>query len=219
MDNLSCGGTRRNIYNGESTSYVGSAWNDGVSSLVVREGCRLDVNEHKNYGGKSRRFEGKVKRLKDFKMKSGSWGRNINWNDEITSWACSCDFTNQPLNCNPTESEITIKRCGNVNPGSMTCEYTTTQGMQMGTSVTQGRSISNTLEVSIGATFMEVFSAGLSASTTTTFDWSRTTSRTFNKATAYMVSCGVPPGATVYIKQVVGTCGDTAVYTEQYRCV
>lgn len=208
VENLSCRGAYRNIYNGENAhSAPIYGWNDRVSSLVVREGCRLDVFWDHYFGGGHKQFTGKVHHL-----------RNYGWNDAISSWSCACDFSNAALRCTPSEEYQQIAVCGNPNPGSATCTHSMQKGLSIGNSVTRGKSVSNTVEVSLGVTFKEIFSIGLAASTTTDYSWSRTDSLTFSKVRTTTISCEVLSGRTVRILQVVGRCGDTVVYTSHYIC-
>merc|ERR1719334_1175047 len=100
----------------------------------------------------------------------------------------------------------------------MECTHAVSKGMELGHSVTNGNSVSVTVETSVGVTLKEIFSMGISVSATTSFDWSRTDSETFSKVTTTTVKCEVLPGQTVTMQQVVGRCGDTNVYTGFYEC-
>ena len=217
VENLSCGGRHRDIHNGENTHWVGRQWNDKVSSLVVRPGCRLDVYEHVHYKGRHKRFTGKEYRLKRYSWKGPWWSRS-SWNDRISSWSCSCDFSNRALTCRPRQEYHQITRCHNPNQGSMKCQHSVQIGLSIGSSVTRGKSISSTVEASLGAVFKGIFQFGLKASRATTYNWSRSSSRAFNKMTTMSVSCDVPPGRSVRLLEVIGRCGDSTVYTGHYKC-
>ena len=205
----SCWGHHHDIYSEERFSGAkGNWWNDRVSSVVVRPGCYLDVYEHTRFRGSSHRLrDGIHKNLPD-----------IGWNDRISSWSCLCEYTNVPLTCQPRESYRTLKSCHNVDAGEMLCDYRIQKGMTIGNSVTNGRSVSETVEASVQGVFKKVLTVGLKYSRTTTYDWSQTRSDTFSTVVTHRVTCDVPVGRRVELRQVVGQCGDTEVFTGQYEC-
>ena len=53
-------GRRADVREGASVEWVGSAWNDRISSVACASGCRLIGYEHVNYGGARRNFTGAV---------------------------------------------------------------------------------------------------------------------------------------------------------------
>ena len=217
VENLSCGGRHRDIYNGESRGWLGRQWNDKVSSLVVRPGCRLDVYEHIHYKGRRKRFTGKENRLKKYSWEE-SWWRTRSWNNRISSWSCSCDFSNKALTCKPRQEYHKITGCHNPNQGSMQCQHSVQVGLNIGGSVTRNKRVSSVIEASMGAVFKNIFRIGLKASHTTTYNWGKSSDRAFNKMTTMSVSCDVPPGRSVKLLEVIGRCGDTTVYTGYYKC-
>jgi len=82
-----CEGDSMHIRPG-STRFVGHHWNDQVSSLVVKKGCRLTAWEHHNYQGGRTSFRGKVTSLR--KYRTNRWFQTTHWNDRISSWECTC---------------------------------------------------------------------------------------------------------------------------------
>jgi len=136
----------------------------------------------------------------------------------MSSFSCFCDFTNAALTCTPTEEYKEIKVCNNTSKGNMECQHAVTQGMELGESVTHGKSISDTVERSVGLAIKGMFSAGLQFSTTTTYDWSKSDSKTFSRTTTESTTCHVPSYTSVKLIQVVGRCGDTVVYTSKFEC-
>jgi hypothetical protein len=64
---------------GRGWSYVGGSWNDKISSLRMRSGCRVVAYQHRDYQGDSTVFRGDHRYVGDL------------WNDQISSWKCSCD--------------------------------------------------------------------------------------------------------------------------------
>jgi len=71
-----------------SSKFVGHHWNDHISSLVVKKGCKLSVFEHHNHKGASTGFSGTATRLKNHKL--FRWFKMTTWNDQISSWRCRC---------------------------------------------------------------------------------------------------------------------------------
>ncbi|XP_041479305.1 uncharacterized protein LOC121426954 [Lytechinus variegatus] len=203
---LSCTGGTWDVLNGET--YPGRSrdgWNDRVSSLVVRPGCTLTAYKDGQFSGPIMRYTGSKPHLGG-------------WTNYMSSWTCDCPYTDAPLNCRPEDRVLTMKICHNPDSLTMSCQYSVQKGMVLGRSVTEGASVSTTVEVSVGAVFKEIFSVGLSVSTTTTHDWSRSQSEEFSEVTTHTVTCTVPGGRRVAVKQVVGVCGDTKVFSNEYRC-
>ena len=64
------------VRNMKDTQY--NKWNDKISSIKVKSGCRL--NAYKDDGYKKTLFENYT----------GSWGGDGGASDEITSWTCHC---------------------------------------------------------------------------------------------------------------------------------
>ena len=90
VENLSCRGASRTIRPNENRAKLSNIhWNDRVSALVVRIGCKLDVYQHTSYKGKHQRFTGTAYRLKNYSL--GGWiNRWRNWNNRISAWSCFC---------------------------------------------------------------------------------------------------------------------------------
>ena len=69
------------------------------------------------------------------------------------------------------------------------------------------------------AKFTEMFEAQLGVSRTTGFDWSKSTSETWNEETSIEVKTTVAPGTIVQLRQVVGQCGNNTVKPDFYQTV
>ena len=180
-------------------------FNDKASSLVVRPGCQLDAWKHDHEGGTLWHYKGKHPYLDE--------------NDTFSSLHCYCEYSDESLTCTPTEEYVTINTCTNSNEGTdMTCSHTTERGLSLGRDVTQGKSMSVEASSFLQLEFEEVFSVGLSASMTTTYDWSVVNSIDYSEVISESVSCTVPYGDTIQIKQVWGRCGETTVKTGEYKC-
>ncbi|XP_041485055.1 uncharacterized protein LOC121431577 isoform X2 [Lytechinus variegatus] len=203
----SCYGAQRDIPSeGDFAGARSDWWNDRISSVVVRPGCRLSVHWDTRFRGSA------------FHLNSGVHKHLRGWNDEISSWSCVCEYTNAPLMCTPTDSFRTLKSCQNPGSLEMKCEYWAQKGLVLGNSVTNGRSVSTTVEATVGVTIKKVFSASLGVSHTTSYDWSQTRSTDYSSVVTHKVSCSVPAGRRLDIRQVIGECGDTNVFTGHYEC-
>lgn len=66
-------GARRDLPIGLRRRYVGDDWNDQISSIACAPGCGLKVYEHRDFGGYSKVFRGKMVYVGDA------------WNDDISS--------------------------------------------------------------------------------------------------------------------------------------
>ncbi|XP_041479141.1 uncharacterized protein LOC121426810 [Lytechinus variegatus] len=203
---LSCTGASWDVLNGETYPGRGcDGWNDRVSALVVRPGCTLTAYVHGQFSGPIMKYTGSKPHLGG-------------WDNYMSSWSCSCPYTDAPLNCVPLDRVTAMKTCDNTKGDKMECVYSVQKGMVLGRSVTHGRSVSTSVEASIGAVFKEIFSVGMSVSHTTTHDWSSSQSEEFSRVVTHTVTCGIPIGRRLAVKQVVGVCGDTKVYSNEYRC-
>merc|ERR1712243_549406 len=94
----------------------------------------------------------------------------------------------------------------------MICRHTIEQGLILGKDVTE--TVSEEISTMMSAVFMNVFSIGLSHSTM--YSWSERKSADYGKVVTMTVTCTVPEGDTVRIKQVWGRCGDTTVKVADY---
>ncbi len=71
-------GAKMTQYAGQGWKYVGSAWNDKISSFKIADGCHVVAYHHRDFRGDSTTFRGYVKYTGDL------------WNDQISSWKCVC---------------------------------------------------------------------------------------------------------------------------------
>merc|ERR1712142_969706 len=88
-----------------------------------------------------------------------------------SSYECSCIF--RPVDCTTEDEWSLLMSCDNTGgSGDMTCTYLESHGYQVGTSVTNGHSLSYTEEKSIGLELEGLFSANVGHSLTTEYNWS-----------------------------------------------
>jgi peptidase inhibitor family I36 len=78
-EHINFGGARTSIPGGVRRTYVGSAWNDKISSIACNPYCSLEVFEHRDLKGASRVFRGNISFVGD------------SWNDRISSMIASCN--------------------------------------------------------------------------------------------------------------------------------
>jgi len=134
------------------------------------------------------------------------------------AYKCSCD--NSPLNCVPTDGWETIFAYDNTNSKvAVTLEYVKSVGTTHSVTVTKAISESITLKAEISASFEGLFSAGLSATSTTGFNWSDASTDTFSETTTFTETITLRPGKSVVIQQAVGTCGFSEVRTNLFQAV
>jgi len=84
-----CEGESLNIRQG-SSRFVGHHWNDHISSLVVKKGCKLSVYEHHNKKGAKTDFGGVRNSLRKSTTINWSKFKTSHWNDRISSLKCKC---------------------------------------------------------------------------------------------------------------------------------
>ena len=71
-------GAREDVREGDDVAWVGTQWNDRISSIQCAPGCRLLAFEDVDYGGAATRFAGSIRYVGDA------------WNDRISSLRVSC---------------------------------------------------------------------------------------------------------------------------------
>ncbi|XP_076046262.1 uncharacterized protein LOC143028283 [Oratosquilla oratoria] len=190
--------------------------------MVVREGCTLTAYDGGPFKGKPRDFTGVIK---DLSVYGRGFLRN-SWNDELSAYSCACTFG--PIDCTPTAKWERIISCDNKDHGNPTkCTYQLKEGLSIGKSVTRGGSVSSTVSATIssemGVTFAEIGSVSASSSVTESFskeyNWARSSSIHKSATTLKKVEMTADPGKTTELYQIVGRCGDSAVFTEEYKIV
>ncbi len=74
-----------------------------------------------------------------------------------------------------------------------------------------------TIEESIKESFWTFFSAEVSVSVSTGYDWTATSSVTKSSKEEFQVLATAPAGVVLVIEQAVGTCGGSEFRTELFR--
>ncbi|XP_063954371.1 uncharacterized protein LOC135153866 [Lytechinus pictus] len=227
VEALSCKGEFLDIPNGDITrnAYENKPFKTpgAIGALVVRPGCHIEpfgrdnfkYDDSLKYNGV--RMEVGVYPLIYYDL-PGKIAYFVHDLGRFGSWVCDCAFTNAPFECKPEESYKILQLCNNPNVPEMSCDYEVQSGMVLGTSVTHGESISHSVEVSVGLSIKGIFESELSYSTSTSYDWSHTNSEEYSKVTTRKVNCKVEKGQHVILRQVIGKCGDTVVYTAHFEC-
>jgi len=201
---LSCTGKSRDIPNEEITT-IARGWNDKIEALVVMPGCTFMGYEAGRFGMAMKAFTGTYTVM--------HW-----WSRKISSWTCNCEYKNKVVDCIPRDYLKVLKTCRNPSSGVMECTHSVSTGMEIGKSSTTGKTVSHTATAEVGVAIKEVFSASLSYSFTTGYDWSHTDSSVFSSTTESIVKCVVEPHKSIKMVTVVGKCGDTEVNTGHYEC-
>lgn len=71
-------GAKFTIRGNYDLSYIGSRWNDQISSIACNSYCSMVGFEHRNFGGASKQFAGNILNVGD------------DWNDRISSARVRC---------------------------------------------------------------------------------------------------------------------------------
>lgn len=85
-------GRRVDVRGNSAVEWIGAAWNDRISSVACRAGCRLIGYEHINFGGARRSFTGAVA------------DAGPDWNDRISALRVVCEAP-APAHHGETHSE------------------------------------------------------------------------------------------------------------------
>lgn len=72
------GGEWREVGEHDEVPWIGSEWNDRISSMECHERCTATIYEHIDYGGESDRWNGRARTM------------GLRWNDRISSVRVSC---------------------------------------------------------------------------------------------------------------------------------
>merc|ERR1711962_155391 len=210
---LSCKGEYMEAYNQEEMPDLPSHWNNKISSLVVREGCTLDAYEHSNYHGGNKYFTELHPNLNDEMI------HFQDWNDEITSFLCDCDF--QPVTCTATDEWHLVVACNNEDSSaSAICTYKESHGIEIGASITGGMHMTDTINISLGGEILRRFIEGEFEGTLETgFDWSVSDEFTISQTEEVDATIKVEPGMHIGVYRVEGNCDDTNIKSQCYKFV
>jgi len=208
----SCNGNSYSVPDGYSID-AGDKKFYSMGSLLIKPGCKMYMFETTTRleKGTSTTLSGEV-------LENKYWTQNSKYAPGPRSYVCSCQ---QELpSCEATDGWETVVTCDNtVNPETADCSYSYDVGTSFSSTVSNSMSISATIGAEISATFEGLFSAGASASKTTSFDWS--TSYDFSKTVdkTITVDTTVDSGNTLAIEQAVGYCGGSTFKTNMFRII
>lgn len=211
---FSCLGDSRSIFNKEETSDLGSSWDNEISSLVVREGCTLEVFWEKKYHGFDKKYRSEVyANLDHDHIGIGDW------DDDISSYKCTCDFN--PVDCEPGDAWEFLTSCTNTDLDEpIKCTYMQQHGTTVGDDVTHGGTFSLTIEAKLRDELNAIFdkvSIGGGGEFTGAYEWSKSHEFETNEITGVEVQYAVPAGETAGVYQILGNCGDSYIKTLAYE--
>jgi len=203
--------------NGEKAFSVdGNSWEPGLGqyypagSYWVMPGCRAFFFENGDFtGGRKVANPGLVPH--------NTWGSVGGSNPPGPgSFKCSCDSS--PLNCVPSDGWDTVFSYDNSDGKvAVTVKYEKSIGTSHSETVTQSMSESIEVKAEMSASFEDLFSASLTATSTTGFDWSSANTDTFSETTTITDQLVIRPGKKAVLQQAVGTCGYSKVRTSMFQ--
>ena len=132
------------------------------------------------------------------------------------SFSVECEMS-MP-DCAPSDAWISVAYLDNAGssiPTKFTYQYTI--GTEWSTEVSQGFNVDVSVTTTIQAAFFEIFSAEVSTSFSTGYNWQSTSSEARSEETSYTIETEVPAGAIIRIEQARGLCGASEVKTEMFR--
>jgi len=207
-----------NACNGAGSYHLDGDYNDAGSghfypmgSILIKPGCTLYMFDGA-YSGTGT----DLSQTYTFNNHFGLTG-NAPMAPGPQSFICTC---NEPIStCKPSDGWENVVICDNSKglDNVADCSYSISIGTSYSTSVSKTMQISATVEESIQTELEGVFSATVSASFTTGFDWTKTSDLVKTKDTTISVDTQVQPGNTLIIQQAVGYCGGNRIKTNMFR--
>ena len=85
--NDNCDGEQLEIASNTKKEDLGD-WRNTISSLVVKDGCKLRVFQKKYFDGDKKNFQGDVEQLNTVTRGNDN---TKTWNDKISSYKCTCE--------------------------------------------------------------------------------------------------------------------------------
>lgn len=98
-----------------------------------------------------------------------------------------------------------LDNSGSSIPTKFTYKYTI--GTAWSSEVSHGFNVDVSVTLTIKASFFQIFSAEVSTSFSTGYNWQSTSSEAKNEETSYTIETDVPSGTIVQIEQAQGMCG------------
>lgn len=197
------------------SSWLPHVWNDKISSLVVSPGCTLQVYKDGSRHWFTEKLSSENSSPNEHYSSESKASLGPVFSRTISAYKCECKFEL----CKPSDEYVSVVDCSNAGQGDMTCTGSTNVGTSLGTSHSEGGSISETIEVGVSATIKKWFTATLGYSRTTSHDWSTTSSESYRMSHSVSSTCTVFPGRKMQLQQLVGSCSDIRVKTSHFRCV
>ena len=129
---------------------------------------------------------------------------------------CRCSMN--PIDCTATDVWQESLTCDNIATSEpKDCTHRKTIGTKFGIDLSQTNSTSLAISEAISFDFQGEFSGSLGVSSTTGYDWTKSTSVTRMSQTWFEVKATAAPYTVLKIDQTVGKCGDSTVHTELFR--
>lgn len=105
------------------------------------------------------------------------------------------------IECSPSDAYDNVLTCDGLESDvEFSCSYTETIGTTYSTEATDSMGISDEVTSTVQAGLFDIFASDIGESSTTSYDWSTTSSQTFEVSQTYEVGATVPPRTKVWFE-------------------
>jgi len=192
-----------------------------TGSIIVKAGCVLYGWNQCGYTGTRREYPGPGVYPNGCPdpYNTDTCPREL-W-DGVHGWghvSIKCRCEQEAIVCEPEDGWERIMQCDNSDGSTTTtCKYKKTIGTTYSTEVQHSMSIDLSVAAALKENYFTLFSAELSTSASTGYDWTHTSSETMSEEHSYEVDTEVPPGTVVMIDGAIGRCGGSTSKTELFK--
>jgi len=206
---LGCNGARECKHDGSFWA-VATGYKK-IGSLAVKAGCTFTGFSGNNYNGSKYSLEGpKIQPLVQFPGKENDYGAFGSCRVTCRQKLPDCHMSDQPKD--EWDETFSFDNRFSETPVIHTCNQT--MGTHFSKEIKESLSVSEEVSEKVKSTFWNKFKASLGLSEKTGYDWNEVPFFVKSEVTTSLNKVEVSPGKAVKIKQVVGICGASKVYTE-----
>ena len=186
-----------------------------MASIYVHSGCKLHAFQNSNYQGKMITF-GHQKEF-NYDVHDQGFGYLCDGNVFcVKSYIVECGMI-MP-DCVPSDEWTSVAYLDNSDssfPTTFTYEYQI--GTDWSTELTQNFETSLTVKAEIKKKFFGLFAVKASATSTTKYNWKKTSYEAMSDLSTFNIATEIPAGKILKIEQARGVCGDSSVKTEMFK--
>ena len=167
-----------------------------IGSLITMPGCTFYGFGDYNYAGDVDEYpEGTHPNV-------GGYDQGDSCGTTLTGYqSYKCECIQKMIECSPSDAYDNVLTCDGLESDvEFSCSYTETIGTAYSIEATDSMGISDEVTSTVQTGLFDIFSSDLGESSTTSYDWSTTSSQTFEVSQTYEVGATVPPRTKVWFE-------------------